>query len=277
MPFKSDKQRRYLYSQKPEVAKKFAAHKAMGGPLSPMYKDDGGVIDLGIQDDALDFDKNREYPEEVQHLLPTSGWGRTVGSILGGGAGALTGGVFGTPVAAIPGGAAGSAGGGALGEQAEAYLTGRKAHHTGADVLEDALLGSIPGGVAKAGKAVYKGAGKAGKVVGDTAHDAVKGATKWFDDITGATLKREAEEAAAQLAKQQAHGRAGALAAKTPEAQAKAAATREATRLRKAEEARTAAIAAEQAQLDRIAKQEWWDSLSPAQKKAERQLRLHKD
>lgn len=26
MPFKSDKQRRYLYSQKPAVAKKFAAH-----------------------------------------------------------------------------------------------------------------------------------------------------------------------------------------------------------------------------------------------------------
>ena len=26
MPFKSEKQRRYLYSQKPEVAKKFAAH-----------------------------------------------------------------------------------------------------------------------------------------------------------------------------------------------------------------------------------------------------------
>lgn len=26
MPFKSDKQRRYLYSQKPEVARKFAKH-----------------------------------------------------------------------------------------------------------------------------------------------------------------------------------------------------------------------------------------------------------
>jgi hypothetical protein len=26
MPFKSDKQRRYLYSQKPAVAKKFAEH-----------------------------------------------------------------------------------------------------------------------------------------------------------------------------------------------------------------------------------------------------------
>ena len=34
MPFASDKQRRYLYSQKPEVAKKFAAHKANGGPIS---------------------------------------------------------------------------------------------------------------------------------------------------------------------------------------------------------------------------------------------------
>lgn len=27
MPFKSAKQRKYLYSQKPEVAKKFAKHK----------------------------------------------------------------------------------------------------------------------------------------------------------------------------------------------------------------------------------------------------------
>jgi hypothetical protein len=27
MPFQSDKQRRYLYSQKPEVAKKFAGHE----------------------------------------------------------------------------------------------------------------------------------------------------------------------------------------------------------------------------------------------------------
>lgn len=36
MPFKSDKQRRYLWSQKPEVAKKFAEHKNEGG-----YTDDG--------------------------------------------------------------------------------------------------------------------------------------------------------------------------------------------------------------------------------------------
>lgn len=45
MPFKSDKQRRYLWSQKPEVAKKFAEHKAMGGPLSPNYKEKGGFLD----------------------------------------------------------------------------------------------------------------------------------------------------------------------------------------------------------------------------------------
>ena len=34
MPFKSDAQRRYLWSQKPEVAKKFAKHHQDGGPIS---------------------------------------------------------------------------------------------------------------------------------------------------------------------------------------------------------------------------------------------------
>ena len=33
MPFVSDKQRRYLWSQKPEVAKKFAKHHQSGGPI----------------------------------------------------------------------------------------------------------------------------------------------------------------------------------------------------------------------------------------------------
>ena len=33
MPFVSDKQRRFLWSQKPEVAKKFAEHKQAGGPI----------------------------------------------------------------------------------------------------------------------------------------------------------------------------------------------------------------------------------------------------
>ncbi len=32
MPFKSDKQRKYLYSQKPEVAKKYAEHSGKKKP-----------------------------------------------------------------------------------------------------------------------------------------------------------------------------------------------------------------------------------------------------
>ena len=37
MPFKSDKQRKYLWSQKPEVAKQIA-HKNMGGTIWDMVK-----------------------------------------------------------------------------------------------------------------------------------------------------------------------------------------------------------------------------------------------
>ena len=35
MPFKSAKQRRYLYSQKPEVAKKFAKHEKKTAKRKP--------------------------------------------------------------------------------------------------------------------------------------------------------------------------------------------------------------------------------------------------
>ena len=49
MPFKSDKQRRYLWSQKPEVAKKFAEHKQSGG----------GVYSSGIYDDAAKWHNAR--------------------------------------------------------------------------------------------------------------------------------------------------------------------------------------------------------------------------
>lgn len=35
MPFKSEAQRKYLYSQKPEVAKKFAAHEGKKGVALP--------------------------------------------------------------------------------------------------------------------------------------------------------------------------------------------------------------------------------------------------
>ena len=54
MPFKSDKQRRYLWSQKPEVAKKFAQHHQEGGAVPPGFYQqraefsrlvDEGVID----------------------------------------------------------------------------------------------------------------------------------------------------------------------------------------------------------------------------------------
>jgi hypothetical protein len=35
MPFQSEKQRRYLYSQKPDVARKFAEHSAKKGGALP--------------------------------------------------------------------------------------------------------------------------------------------------------------------------------------------------------------------------------------------------
>lgn len=35
MPFQSEAQRRYLYSQKPEVAKKFAVHEGKKGNALP--------------------------------------------------------------------------------------------------------------------------------------------------------------------------------------------------------------------------------------------------
>jgi hypothetical protein len=39
MPFKSEKQRKYLYSQKPEVAAKYAQHKGgKGGKTKTGYK-----------------------------------------------------------------------------------------------------------------------------------------------------------------------------------------------------------------------------------------------
>lgn len=39
MPFKSEKQRKYLYSQKPEVAKKFTEHSPKkGGKMKKGYK-----------------------------------------------------------------------------------------------------------------------------------------------------------------------------------------------------------------------------------------------
>jgi hypothetical protein len=44
MPFKSEKQRRYLYSQKPEVAKKFAVDSAKKGKIIKLK---GGGADMG--------------------------------------------------------------------------------------------------------------------------------------------------------------------------------------------------------------------------------------
>jgi hypothetical protein len=44
MPFKSEKQRRYLYSQKPEVAKKFAVDSAKKGKIIKLR---GGGMDMG--------------------------------------------------------------------------------------------------------------------------------------------------------------------------------------------------------------------------------------
>jgi len=44
MPFKSEKQRRYLYSQKPEVAKKFAVDSAKKGKIIKLK---GGGMDMG--------------------------------------------------------------------------------------------------------------------------------------------------------------------------------------------------------------------------------------
>jgi hypothetical protein len=38
MPFKSEKQRAYLYSQKPEVAKEFADHTPKGAKLPKKVK-----------------------------------------------------------------------------------------------------------------------------------------------------------------------------------------------------------------------------------------------
>ena len=56
MPFKSDKQRRYLWSQKPEVAKQIA-HKQSGG----------GVYSSGIYDDSADW-WNRKMAGIPQHV-----------------------------------------------------------------------------------------------------------------------------------------------------------------------------------------------------------------
>ena len=56
-PFKSDKHRRYLWSQKPEVAKKFAAHRQEGG----------GVYSSGIYDDSADW-WNRKMAGIPQHV-----------------------------------------------------------------------------------------------------------------------------------------------------------------------------------------------------------------
>ena len=49
MPFKSAKQRRYLYAEKPEVAKKFAMDSAKKGK---MVKLKGGGADMGDPDRA---------------------------------------------------------------------------------------------------------------------------------------------------------------------------------------------------------------------------------
>ena len=66
MPFKSDKQRRYLWSQKPEVAKE-VAHKAKGGPLSTT---------LRLGDDASDAIRAANL-KRIQESGANLGRGRT--------------------------------------------------------------------------------------------------------------------------------------------------------------------------------------------------------
>ena len=67
MPFVSDKQRRYLWSQKPEVAKKFAEHKQTGGgiPLDPGY-----VADVNKRFSP------RNNPNAVIEFLKSLDWGK---------------------------------------------------------------------------------------------------------------------------------------------------------------------------------------------------------
>ena len=66
MPFKSDAQRRYLWSQKPDVARKFAEHKSMGGPTMDERKPAKVT-----QKDRYGNQVTYEYTPEVKPLDPT--------------------------------------------------------------------------------------------------------------------------------------------------------------------------------------------------------------
>ena len=80
MPFVSDKQRRYLWSQKPEVAKKFAEHRQQGGPLtrekaiainervSP--RNNPNAFLAFLKKAGIDFNKKKGVPKQEQPPVP---------------------------------------------------------------------------------------------------------------------------------------------------------------------------------------------------------------
>ena len=174
MPFASDKQRRYLYSQKPEVAKKFAAHKAKGGPLTGYYSIGDWVPFVegeneakkrkainALEEQAIKDgnewaaqqlrDEGLEYDEEDQRFYwPTSGIGAGAGSAAGAGAGSFFG-----PLSALGGGVAG----GAAGDYLEDKIRGKRYK---SDIVNSGIWGAIPGGVGAkvASKAAAKLAAK---------------------------------------------------------------------------------------------------------------------
>ena len=69
MPFESDAQRRYLWSQKPDVAKKFAEHKSNGGGVGPMM--DGRSPKKIIQKDRYGNQLTFEFEPEEKAVDPT--------------------------------------------------------------------------------------------------------------------------------------------------------------------------------------------------------------
>ena len=79
MPFKSDAQRRFLWSQKPEVAKKFAKHHQSGDYVrdlneraSPTTNPNAFLDFLGkIGLTPEDFDKKKKVPKKKAPPKPT--------------------------------------------------------------------------------------------------------------------------------------------------------------------------------------------------------------